>query len=529
MKILLALTYYRPWVSGLTIYVERLARALAEQGHPVTVLTSRYDRRLPRLERLDGVSVVRVPVWFRVSKGVVMPTIGLEATRQVLRHDVVSLHLPQLDAAGIALRARLLGRPTVLTYHCDLRLPRGLVNRVADRVVRWANHAAARLADRVVAYTEDYAVHSPFLSRYLPKLHVIPPPVEVPPVSAARVGEFAERHIAGEGPVIGMAARLATEKGVEYLLEALPWILERHPRAKVLFAGQHENVLGEAEYLQRLRPLLERAGDRWVFLGVLDPAEMTAFYRSCDVTVLPSVNSTEGFGLVQIESMICGTPVVASDLPGVRQPVRRTGMGEVVPIRDARALARAILAVLERPDAYRGDGRAIARDFSPARTAEGYVRLFEELLRRRRGWEDPSLGHSPPLPSQGGARTRTSCGPTSATSRTSAPACARSKPACSMRSSFPRRCSTSAAATGTSPRWRSAAGSMSASTPPPGRCAKRGGAAPIGRSSRPTERACPTRTAGSPAPSATRSWNTSRRSIRCSPRWRASCARGRLW
>ncbi|MBM2851387.1 MAG: hypothetical protein HW418_4329 [Anaerolineales bacterium] len=73
MKILVALTYYRPHVSGLTIYVERLSRALAARGHQVTVLTSQYDRALPLRAELHGVQIVRVPVLMRVSKGVIMP------------------------------------------------------------------------------------------------------------------------------------------------------------------------------------------------------------------------------------------------------------------------------------------------------------------------------------------------------------------------------------------------------------------------------------------------------------------------
>src|SRR4030067_1126991 len=140
-----------------------------------------------------------------------------------------------------------------------------------------------------------------------------------------------------------MVARLATEKGVEVLLRALPGSLERHPEAQVLFAGQHEDVLGEAEYARRLAPQLEGLADHWAFLGVLDPREMAAFYRMCDVTVLPSLNSTEGFGLVQIESMISGTPVVASDLPGVPHPVQMTGLGRVAPGREAEGLAEGVL------------------------------------------------------------------------------------------------------------------------------------------------------------------------------------------
>jgi glycosyltransferase involved in cell wall biosynthesis len=380
MKILFVLTYYRPHVSGLTIYVERLARALAERGHRVTVLTSQYDKQLARHERLDGVQVLRVPVAFRISKGVVMPTIGFEATRQVLRHDVLSLHLPQLDAAGVALRGRLLGRPVTLTYHCDLRLPRGMINTLADQVVKVANRFAAAFSDIVIAYTEDFARHSPFLSRYLGKLRVISPPVEVQPAREEEVAHFIQQHRKTQGPAIGMAARLATEKGVEYLLGAMDEIVQRHPQIEVLFAGQYQDVLGEETYARQLAPLLERFQDHWNFLGVLDPKQMSAFFKACDVTVLPSVNSTESFGLVQIESMICGTPVVASNLPGVRQPIRKTGMGKVIPIRDSSALAEAILEVIENRDGFQGNREIIAQQYSPGVTAEGYERLFLELL-----------------------------------------------------------------------------------------------------------------------------------------------------
>jgi len=380
MKILFALTYYRPHVSGLTIYVERLAGALAERGHQVTVLTSQYERSLPRLENLRGVQVVRVPVAFRVSKGVVMPTIGFEATRQVLSHDVLSLHLPQLDAAGIALRGRLMGRPVVLTYHCDLRLPKGGINPLANWVVAVSNRLAAGFADQVVAYTEDFAIHSPFLSRYIDKLRVILPPVEVESTVETAVAEFVRQRRKTRGPAIGMAARLATEKGVEYLLGALDIILAEHPQAEVLFAGQYQNVLGEEKYAQRLAPLFERFQNSWTFLDVLEPEQMANFYKACDVTVLPSVNSTESFGLVQIESMICGTPVVASDLPGVRQPVRMTGMGKIVPIGDSPTLAKAILEIIDQPQIFQGDPEAIARRFSPVAAAERYERLFNELL-----------------------------------------------------------------------------------------------------------------------------------------------------
>jgi glycosyltransferase involved in cell wall biosynthesis len=298
MRILTTLTYYRPHFSGLTIYAEWLARALVGRGHTVTVLTSRYDPSLPGRELRDGVQVVRPRVLMRVSKGVVMPMMPYWAWVFARQADIIHLHLPQLDAAPIALIARLLGKPVVLTYHCDLRLPSGFIHALANRVSHLANHLSARLANVIVTNTQDYAESSDFLRPYLGKLHAIPPPVELAAASVEDITAF--RRKAGIQPgqrLIGMAARLATEKGVEYLVQAMPRILQQHPTARVLHMGQYQNVLGEQAYAQKLAPLIHALGGHWTFLGNLSPVELTAFFQECDLTVLPSLNSTEsGYG-----------------------------------------------------------------------------------------------------------------------------------------------------------------------------------------------------------------------------------------
>ncbi len=387
MRILTVLTYYRPHTSGLTIYAERLAKALAGRDHQVTIFTTQYQEDLPLREEGDGVQIVRVPVALRVSKGVIAPSFGRTATQLVREHDVVQLHLPQFDAPGVALRARRMGRPAVLTYHCDLSLPPGPFNFIVNQVVHAMNRMAANLSDRIITYTQDYADHSDYLSRYPHKLEIIPPPVVLPVPPNGAVESFASRFDTHtRRPVIGMAARLATEKGVEILLNALPRILEAYPDAQVLFAGQYEDVLGEQEYHDWLMPTIQRyqTGAHWQFLGVLKPEQMASFYPNLDVLVVPSLNSTEAFGLVQIEAMLNGVACVASSLPGVRQPVITTGMGKVVPIGDHEALAGAILDILAQPEQYRADPVEIGQRFTPDAIAARYESLFERLLQEKR-------------------------------------------------------------------------------------------------------------------------------------------------
>lgn len=387
MKILTVLTYYRPHTSGLTIYAERLARAFVKRGHQVTVMTTQYDPSLPREEIMDGVKVVRVPVAARVSKGVLAPTFGLVATKLVWGHDVIQLHLPQFDAPGVAFRARLFGKPAVLTYHCDVQLPRTLFNRIVNAVVDFQNNMAGRLANHIVTYTQDYADNSPYLSRYASKLTPILPPVELPEATPEAVSAFAETHLVKQrNPVIGMAARFASEKGVEVLLDALPVILKKYPKAQVLFAGTYQNVMGEQAYSDRLMPRIREYELRghWKFLGNLDPVQMAAFYPNLDVITVPSLNSTEAFGLVQIEAMMNGVPSVPSALPGVRQPVKMHSMGIVSEIGDSESLASAILEVLDNKKKYRGDIESIKTAYNPDSIGQEYETLFKRLMKKKK-------------------------------------------------------------------------------------------------------------------------------------------------
>jgi glycosyltransferase involved in cell wall biosynthesis len=383
MKLLFVITYYRPHISGLTIYVQRLAESLAQRGHQVSVLTSQYDKELPRREILNGVNIVRVPVAFRISKGVIMPSYLKYALALLKNYDLVSIHLPNTPMETVLLTCLtryFVRRPVTATYHCDVQLPMGFFNVFVNQVVFLSNLIAGLLVDRMVAYTEDYANSSRVLRLFRRKREVIFPPVEMKVPNPASVASFRSLHASNGERLIGFGARFAAEKGIEYLLKALPLIRMEMPKVKVLFAGEYQHVIGERTYRKQIEPLMEGLGDHWTFLGVLNPEQMATFFSACDVTVLPSINRTESFGLVQVESMLCGTPVVATDLPGVRVPVRVTNMGRIVPSRNAEALAEALLDVLRDRQRYIQPRDEIERQFSIEKTVKAYESLFEELI-----------------------------------------------------------------------------------------------------------------------------------------------------
>src|SRR6185295_9463262 len=121
-------------------------------------------------------------------------------------------------------------------------------------------------------------------------------------------------------PVLLFVGRFAAEKGLPHLLDALPAIRRRFPEATLVLAGEKERVPGE-DVGARLAPLLSDPASGVVATGSLPAEHLADLFSAADVLVLPSTNSTESFGMVQVEAMLTGVPVVASDLPGVRQPV----------------------------------------------------------------------------------------------------------------------------------------------------------------------------------------------------------------
>ena len=373
MDVLVALQYYAPHRTGLTLHAQYVAEALAARDHRVTIVTARHDRTTPRDEEwVNGVRVVRLWAPIRISRGMLMPAYPWAAARLLARHDVVLVHTPLAETWLWAFLARRLRRGLVITHHGDLVLPGGLLNRVLERVTFRLYRAAARQADRILAYSDDYRDHSAYLAPFRDKTAVVHPPIRIPQPDAARAAERRREWLGSAGThLIGYAGRFVEEKRPDLLLHALPRVQQRFPGARLVFAGQYD--LAYETFWRRNQALVEARRPHLTLLGLLPDAQgMADFYGACDVLALPS--DTECFGLVQVEAMRCGTPVVATDIPGARVPVRTTGMGELVPPGDAAALADALVRVLADPQRYRKPLASIDAAFSLEGTADRYER-----------------------------------------------------------------------------------------------------------------------------------------------------------
>ena len=379
MKLLMTLSYYAPYISGLTICTQRIAEALAKRGHTVHVLTTQYEKHLKRNETRSDVRITRVSYLFKISKGFFMPLYSWYTLKLITRSDLVIINLPQFEGFIVAFIACLLRKRMYCIYHCEVSLSKRPFDWLMEKTLHAANTLSLVLSERVVTYTQDYARHSKLLEYFSKKLTFIYPPIPALEIDRKTVKKLKNKLSIHRRYVIGVAARIAREKGLEYLLEAIPFMKKRLVKDIIIVIAGPKNPVGEKAYWRELSPLLERHTHAIRFLGTLGSKEMGAFYSLIDVLVLPSVNSTEAFGVVQVEAMLCRTPVVASYLPGVRVPIKVTGMGELAKPRDSKDLASKIVKVLKYRRSYIKKREAIKKHFLFSRTISQYEKILTSI------------------------------------------------------------------------------------------------------------------------------------------------------
>ncbi|MEZ4666828.1 MAG: glycosyltransferase family 4 protein [Anaerolineae bacterium] len=383
LKILMCLLYYVPHRTGLTIHVQRVAEELARRGHEVTVLTARHKLSLPRdAEMHNGVRVVRL--WtppIPISRGMIMPAYPWAALGLILQSDVVFVNTPMLETALISALAGLGGRKVVATHHGDLILPEGGLNTFIQNTMFSMFKFMAKRAARLIAYSQDYADHSYYLQPFLNKVTPIYPPIHMPPPNLDHARQIRAEWSKDGGPVIGFSGRFVEEKRPDLLIRALEVVNKTYPNARVVFCG--ENIIAYENTWERHQDLVKQYQDQLIFLGLKDDMQyMADFYAAVDVLALTS--DTECFSLVQVEAMLSGTPVVMTDTPGGRVPVRETGMGKLARVGDWQSIGEALVDVIRNHEQYVKPRAHIEEVFSFQRTVDQYEAVFREHARQHK-------------------------------------------------------------------------------------------------------------------------------------------------
>ncbi|MFQ5857920.1 MAG: glycosyltransferase [Anaerolineae bacterium] len=401
MRILHIYKDYYPVVGGIENHVRLLAEAQSRRGLDVTVLVTSLSPRTTITE-IGGVRVIRAGRLAHVASTPLSLAFCTQLRR--LRADIAHLQFPYPpgEVANLLFRP---GRRTVITYQSDVIRQQGIL-----RLYRPLLRQILRQADRIIATSPQYIESSPYLREVAGNCAVVPLGIDPAPFlqtddraemiraqfqpvsdravrvvgqQAAEVVGSTAHHMAAVSddavsrsrPLILFVGRLRYYKGLEYLLEAM-----REIEATLLVIGGGP-MAPEWQALARNWGLQERVH----FVGEVTDDELPAYYHAADVFVLPASHRSEAFGLVQLEAMAAGKPVVSTDLGTGTSFVNQDSLtGFVVPPRDAQALARAIGRLLADPLLRQSMGergrQRVLEDFTVDRMVKGVIGVYESVL-----------------------------------------------------------------------------------------------------------------------------------------------------
>jgi glycosyltransferase involved in cell wall biosynthesis len=280
--------------------------------------------------------------------------------------DVIDAHYFYPDGVAAALLARSFGKPLTITARgTDLNLiPQYALPR---RMIQWAARQAEASIGVCAALTDVLRGWGVPEAR----LHVMRNGVdlerfrpEAPRLARQALG-------IGAAPVLLSVGHLVERKGHHLVIQAMPEVLRRHPKALLL-------VVGEGEERPRLEALIRQLGvaDHVRLTGAVPNDRLAQWYSAADALVLAS--SREGWANVLLEAMACGTPVVATNIWGTPEVVAEEAVGVLLAQRSAEGVAEGICRLLQAPR-DRAYVRQYAERFSWAATSEAQLQLFARL------------------------------------------------------------------------------------------------------------------------------------------------------
>jgi len=356
MRIVQTPVRFYPYIGGVESFVCELSKALVGRGHDVRVICSDEGQD----GKIEDINVRALPYAFKIANTNV--TLSLPFVLKRESYDIMHTHMPTPYTADIsAYVSKLNDKPVVLTYHNDI-VAQG-INRVFSSV--YNSLILPRLLDQIDAITVSTDAYRRRLeerySQARGKTEVIPPGIDIEYFKPAIVKEHERKSIF----FLSVLDEFHRYKGLDYLLEAVKDL------------DVELTVGGGGRLLDEYR---KKAGDNVRFLGRISEEEKIRLYQSSDMFVLPSTSAEqEGFGIVALEALACGTPCIVSDIVGLSGKMRAKKCGTVVPPRDIDAL-RSAIDEFEPDEASRKRARDLSLEYSWSRIAERFENVYEAVL-----------------------------------------------------------------------------------------------------------------------------------------------------
>lgn len=308
-------------------------------------------------------------------------------------YDLLHAHgfVPVVSDLSIAY-AKSKKKATVYTHHFDGNVQDAKTwNTLADLYNKTVAKTSFRYADAIVATTKSYAKTSPALKTQLDRVQIIPCFVDCEafkPQPKTKTEQLRKKLGLGNRKTVLFVGRIVPYKGLKYLIKAVDYAktaLGEDLNLLVLGGEEGKNITDKSVYQKQIQ-LLSRecsASQNIQFLGKVNSQDLSTYYSLADVAALPSTMRGEAFGSVLLEALSCGTPVVASNLPGVGDVLKNNkDVGSYVPPKDHVLLAKALVTVAKRkPQVSDLCRRFVLENYQVEKIVQDYLRLYLSLKR----------------------------------------------------------------------------------------------------------------------------------------------------
>ena len=387
MKIVMLSPYFYPHTGGTEKYVRDLSTALIQEGHEVTVITNNLpkSKNAPAQETLpEGIKVIRLDA---VDLFSYLPTsFGQFNLKMLDGFDIVHVHVPAFSFLRSV--AGKIKQPLVVTYHCDVTVSEKYfgvpVPSWSVPIFEGSNNVYARAllskADAVYNTTETYAQTSPVMKHVPHRVF----PIGIFSKNIDDIQKKLNLTPDKKNPrQILFLGRLAGNKGCDYLVKAMPKVLEKFPDTKLIICGDGEEKAHILDLVTQFG-----IGPAITFLGTATFDKLVELYYTSIAYIFPSINRLEAFGIVQLEAMANYTAVVASDIPGPNAVMDVDQSGLLVPKQDPEALANAIIKILADPEKAKAMGKRgrelVETKYNWKTIVQQVTGLYQEVLAKKK-------------------------------------------------------------------------------------------------------------------------------------------------
>ncbi len=377
MRTCLVNTYFPPWRGGAETYVLNLARNLVEKGHSVEAVCASHTGR-PSLEIAPGITVRRLKPLGLLYGVPILPALAFHLLR--VRADIIHVNFPNPYNALISgIIAKLRGIPAALTWHNDLppvTPAASVLVRLHDRLL---TPLYCSLYSIILSTSSEYAASSPVLRRCRGRVRTIPNGVDCRRFRPELDGEAVRARYGLHGVKVVLFVSALTKwhryKGLPVLLQAIQLSKSRMPDVRLLVVGD-----GDQRPSYEAMARSSGIGDRVIFAGDVPEEDLPYHYAASDVLVLPSLDRSEGFGVVLLEANACGKAVLASRVGGIPSYVKDGCNGVLVEPRDPAMLARKLIALLNEKSVDAVSCREAAEAYDWRKVVDQMLLIYKSLL-----------------------------------------------------------------------------------------------------------------------------------------------------